>query len=381
MTRLWPVAGLAISVVLPSAAIVDKFSGTPATVCYLLLATLLVGRWHTEIVVVVAGWSTRRVQWAGCLTLVGLLALYAVVNPRANAGVWGPGSDRDEALNAATGELLAGRYPYHVQTYLQNPSGTLPGALLLAVPFKLAGDASYQNVFWLSTLLLVGGAVIRESGRALVLFWTLIVFSPEVLHEYVVGGDLLANAIYVPVAVIWLVSAFGDGRRLGTVLLPAVFLGITLASRANFLLLAPLVLVALARRGGTTPAVKVMAVTSLTVVVLIAPYYLYAPDVFSPFRTANKFYQLDHVLPFAGLILPALSGLVAVALACSRSSGQLPELLQRCAVTLAVPIVLATLLEIAGPGSTAFTFTSYGLSAVFFGGAGYFPALVPATRT
>ncbi len=368
-------AGIALSVVFPSAAIVHKYGGDAGAIGYLVAATLLIRHCAVAIGGAVAQWRARVVAAAAAVTVVALAGAFAVLHPVANSGTWGPGSDRDEALNAATSEWLAGRYPYAVTTYLDNPPGTLPGALVLAMPFTLAGNAAYQNLFWIGVLLLAATGI-YGAHAGLALWWTLLLFSPEVLHEFVVGGDLVANAIYVPVAVLWLMSACRADRSLMSVAAPAAFLGICLASRANFFVLLPIVFVALARRGGVARASAIILGVVLVMALLIAPFYLYAPDVFSPFRTANKFTQLSDVMPGAGLILPVVAGVLACVLAVVGATGSTAGLLRRSAVALAVPVVLATAVEVAGYGSTAFAFSSYGLSAVVFGGLGFWPSLL-----
>jgi len=78
-----------------------------------------------------------------------LIAAFIVLYPVARSGLFGPGSDRDDALNVALQALLSGHYPYYAQTYLGNPPTPMPGALLLALPFFALGTSAWQNLFWL----------------------------------------------------------------------------------------------------------------------------------------------------------------------------------------------------------------------------------------
>ena len=88
----------------------------------------------------------------------------------------------------------------------------------------------------------------------------------------------------------------------------------------------------------------------------------------------------NDTVPAAGLLLPAASAAVAIVLALQSANQNLPRLLAICALTLAIPIVLGTLVELAAFGSTYFAFTSYGLSAVCFGALGLVPRLEDLER-
>jgi hypothetical protein len=77
-----------------------------------------------------------------------VLAVTLFIYPKANIHTPMRGSDRDDALLDATSALLRGEFPYSRPTYLGNPITPLPGALLLAVPFVLAGNAALANALW-----------------------------------------------------------------------------------------------------------------------------------------------------------------------------------------------------------------------------------------
>src|SRR5262245_47016902 len=105
---------LAFSLIVPSIGAVQKYTGLAGLAAYvvIVLVALFVG-YRYVIRRVLAAFSERAaIGYAVTIWLV-LLVAFAVVYPIANAGVVGGGTDRDEALNIAVRELLAGRYPYY----------------------------------------------------------------------------------------------------------------------------------------------------------------------------------------------------------------------------------------------------------------------------
>src|SRR6202140_3451107 len=126
-------AGLALCLVVPSCGVIQKYLGNIGLLIYLVAAPAilwLVYRYRLQIFFLRL--LERQAQLIAAVTFVALIAVFALVFPRANVHVAGRGSDADDALNLAVGELLHGRYPYYLQTYLQNSIANLPGAILLA---------------------------------------------------------------------------------------------------------------------------------------------------------------------------------------------------------------------------------------------------------
>ena len=131
-------AGFASALLLPSTPIFYRYFGTAGVVAYLVAALcalwLLVNRVRDVLPGLSAKLDDRRFWFLTVATLLVLLALFLVVYPIANSGTLGEGSDSDEALDMATRGLLRGEYPYHQQTYLDNPISQMPGSLFLAAP-------------------------------------------------------------------------------------------------------------------------------------------------------------------------------------------------------------------------------------------------------
>jgi len=154
-TNLLALLGLSTSLIVPSTAIIQKYSDLISVLLYVIVSTF--------ILFIIANYiSTRKLPSLSdkqFLLLIGILFtalifIFFIVYPLANSGILGKGSDRDEALNIAIEELMAGHYPYYAKTYLDHPISPLPGSLLLASPFAILGNSAYQNFFWLFLFLI-----------------------------------------------------------------------------------------------------------------------------------------------------------------------------------------------------------------------------------
>jgi hypothetical protein len=368
----WAVAGFALSLLLPSTAVVQRYLGTAGVAVYLLVAllVLLLGVRARHPLVRFASRVTRRqVLWLATLSFLLVLIAFVVVYPVADSGIVGGGSDNDDALDIATTELLHGRYPYYPKTYSGNLPAQLPGALLLAAPFVRLGYSAYQNLFWLAAFILVMTLYFRDFRLALLLFWAIFALSPIVLYQILVGSDHIANSLYVLLAVLWMMWAVSqpDSPSWKRVV-PAVFLGIALASRANFLMLLPLVFSAMVKTVSWKTAIKYAAITGATILILTVPFYLYDPQAFSPLYAAGKLGQFEPVLPFAGVLIPLATGVIALLLAfLLPACGKLDTLLRNCAIVLAFPVLCGVILLSMRVGRPLFAFASYGTFCLFFG--------------
>jgi hypothetical protein len=301
-------------------------------------------------------------------TLLGVA--FALLYPLANSGAIGGGSDRDDALNIAVRELLAGRYPYYPRTYLDAPISPLPGALLLAAPFVLLGNSALQNFFWLGALVLVTVGWLASAGRALLLLWTLLLLSPGALNELLVGGDLLANACYVALFTVLLMREEQPGRRL----LLAALLGVALSSRLNYLLLAPLLFAFLARQRSVRIASVVAGVAAFAWLLVTLPFFLYDPAGFSPLHTVGKLSQFGALLPGAEWLVSGLAGLVALLLALRPlHPADARATLAAGAIVQALPVACGVALASLQGRTLDLSFTYFGLNALVLGALAFWP--------
>jgi hypothetical protein len=132
----------------PSLAQVQKYLGTTGVVIYIFVAlsVLLVGYRHFSPWFICTA-SEKQALWLAAGTFLFLIVVFAFVYPIANSGIVGGGSDREDNINIAAIGLLHGNYPYYAQGYLGSPTHSLPGSLLLAIPFVMLGNSVYQNFF------------------------------------------------------------------------------------------------------------------------------------------------------------------------------------------------------------------------------------------
>ncbi len=210
----------------------------------------------------------------------------------------------------------------------------------------------------------------------MLLLWIILALSPQLMQEFVTGGDLLANSVYVFLMVLWVVHAIPQSDTSNwKKLVIAVLLGVSLASRLNFVLLLPLVYSALAQRVGWKKAIYYTATSGGVFILLTVPFYLYDPQGFSPTHTANKLGQFSVILPYAGIVIPLANVCLALILALRKDNKLIRNLLQNCTIVLAFPIVIAVILRSIVLGRLDFEYASYGLAYLFFGVVAFYPIL------
>ena len=361
--------GVAFALGFASLGTVQKYLGTSLALVYLaavLVAVPLAVRFGAPLFSRVV--SERSALWLAAATVLALVVVFFVVYPHANdhASTTVGGSDRDEDANLATNLLIRLHYPYDVTTYLGNHITHLPGSLVLAIPFVLIGNSAYQNMFWLPALF--AGLRVRTGSSSLALFWCwlLLAASPAVLREYVTGGDLIANGIYVLLATLGVLWA---ARRGGWVsIAAAAALGLTLSSRANYLLVLPLLASALLQCSGRRRAATDTVVALGVFLAVTLPFYLYDRAGFTPFHAADKLSQFDAALPHARVIILVLAVVLTLALTFTRMGVDGAALARNAAIVQVFILVWAVGLDSDRAGHVTFFFlvSGYGLNVVFF---------------
>jgi hypothetical protein len=377
-------AGLAFCLVVPSCGVIQKYFGNVGLLIYLVAATAILWLAYRYLFkLFLSRLSERQAQFLAVATFVTLVAIFAIVYPKANVHLAGRGSDADDGLNLAVNELLNGRYPYYARTYLDNPISPLPGAILLATPFVLLGSSAYQNLFWLAVFCFVLFRMMQSWRGTLILFWTILIFSPVVMNDVVTGGDYPTNTIYV-LGFMLLTVSWGSPadspswKKLLTVLL----LGIGLSSRANFLLLMPQLFSALTLRAGWRTAVRYSALALVACAAITIPFWIHDPAGFTPFHNqAHKVAEFQEVLPFASLVVPALGGCIALALAWSSIRRKKETWLRDCAIVQAFLVVCVVTLSVIQTGTLSLIETSYGVFFLFFGVLAFGPRIFEVAET
>lgn len=305
---------LAFLLAFAGSGFVQKYAGTAGVLAY---AAVLAGGlcvlsiWGRPIHALASRWFVAL----GCVSAVALIALFAILNPWEDGKGPGKSSDRDEGLNMAVERVFDGETPYYPANPIAGPLSILPGAVALAAPFVALGDSGYQNVFWIFAFF--GLAVWHFRDRTLALSWVMIAVlaSPAVAYEYISGGDLIANGIYVPLS---FALAFHVWRKPEAAAwlkgLACVFVGVCLTSRSNLPFLMPLFGAAIWRLAGFRQALVAAGIVAAVILLLTVPIYLHDPEGFTPLMSRQKLAAVDHVIPHASWLLvggTALAGVLA----------------------------------------------------------------------
>jgi len=319
------------------------------------------------------GWIEKRFALWMSLFAFGLLVLFIVGHPIEDSQGVGRSSDRDEGLNAAVTRLLGGEYPYYPPRDDAGPLSVFPGAIFLAVPFVLIGDSAYQNLFWLAVLCWLGVRTSSRRSEFLLVLGTAFALSPALQYEFISGGDMLSNGIYIALALgFFLRSWTFENSNLAPRIAAAVFLGIALASRPNLLLLLPLVGGAVWRWAGFPRAISGCGIAVGIFAAVSLPFILINPEGFTPFSAGNKLALIDRHIPWASVSLHALSALSATAaglwIILGRGRADERPVLGLAAWVTATPMLGAVAFHsvISGAPDFGFMHPRYGLMYLFF---------------
>lgn len=372
-----PLLGLAFVLIFPSTAVVQRALGFPGVAVYVAAACGLL--WLGQRVAF--PWVMARMpsRWAAGLLVAGfgaMATLFLVLYPIANSGVVGGGSDGDDALDVAAAALMQGQYPYYPRTYLGNPISPLPGSVLLAAPFvAILGGSAFQNLLWLVLFFITVCVALRSAGQALLLLWVMLLLSPALLHALAIGSDYIANGVFVLLFSWWLLAWTAQpGRRWAVALLLAALLGVALASRAQFVLLLPLIFSALGQRVGWRPAAGLLAAAVVALAAVTLPFLLYDPAGFTPLGTYREIGIFDAVLPGAGVGITLATAAAGLGLA-RQDNGNLTVFFRNCTSVLALPVVCGVVLMSIGLGRLDFSFAGFGVMVMFFGTAAFWPGV------
>jgi hypothetical protein len=353
--RATTVLGLWFALVFPSLFFVEKFLGTTAAAVYVVASGAVLTVWlrsrHTFPS------SNRGVLWCAVATMAVVVSVFLLIYPRVNSQVPGQGSDDDDAYNVGAMALVHRESPYAQHTYLGNALHQMPGSFVITLPFVLAGTSALQNLFWLPMFFLAVRAETRDGSEALQFAWLVLVCSPVVLQQVATGTGHVSNTISVVLGLWWLTRTTHRS-------LAAVFWGIALASRANFLLLVPLAFGWLAQKRGWTEAIRATTLTLATVVGLTLPFYLLDPATFGPLDAADRVLRFDVLFPHAGLAMLVFTLFLAVLLAGRPMERH--NLFKKCALVQAVFPVAGAFLRTLQNGSFDLSYATYGTFFAWF---------------
>lgn len=248
------------------------------------------------------------------LAFLALLISFVVLYPKAQRHTVGQGSDREDALRVELAAVLHHQYPYDARTFLNHPPTPLPGAMLLAAPFYLAGRVAIENIVWAAAFCCFLLCFFRCRRTALVYFVLFLITALENLNDFDVGGDYVTNIMYVCIALFCFAKATDRDASWPKVTAAVTFLGIALSSRVVYVVVLPPMFAYVAQRN------RLGRTLALCGGVLLAAALVTLP-VFFPHPIAHLYAQLNQnankltVLPsfLTGVTLPTAALLVASA--------------------------------------------------------------------
>ena len=290
---------LGVLLAFPSTGFIQKHAGNAGVAAYvaLVVGTVIL---TVRLTRCVAPWMDRHFHKLAVLAITGLAACFVVLHPFEDRKGPGKSSDRDEGLEIAVSRMAHGETPYYPSNRIAGPLSVLPGSIFLAAPFVALGNPGYQNVFWLAVFLFVARAFFGSAASAL---WMLVVplgLSIAAMYEFVSGGDLIANGIFVTLFFFFAIKSWNNsGTPPWQRWTACVMVGIGLASRANFVLLMPLFGAVIWRSAGLRSAMAATTVATLGYAATILPFYLNDPAGFTPLMSRDKVASLDACLPWA----------------------------------------------------------------------------------
>lgn len=374
--RSFKVFGLAVFLLAPSFDTALKYFGVAGVIVYFAIGTVLVFAGERFILPVFRERiSERTANILSVATFAFLTAIALVLYPMANTGRFGGGSDADDALVVAVTELLRGHYPYTLSTYLGNPISPMPGAVFLAIPFVIIGAIHLQNVFWLAVFFIVFRHFEKSSASAIGLIWAMLAFSPTLFQNIVTGADYASNSIYILVLMWILIRSLSDqASATWKPIVAALLLGVALSSRSTFMLMMPIFLSVLVQRAGWKEAIKYLAISGITFIAVTLPFWLYDPAGFAPLRVqSEKLKGIEDVLPYAGIIIPGITGLIAIALSFQNMKADSARFFRNCALVQLFVLFLTSAVYSIKLGHVDFFLqqSGYGMFSLIFGATAF----------
>lgn len=370
---------LSISMVLPSARLIQKYTGDIGILLFFIFSVVfsfIIAYLIQKLI------NYQHLKLLYLILFVVYLVTFSIIYPMANTGSYGGiGSDRDDALNIGVKHLLSFEYPYYAKTYLNNPLTPLPGSLILAAPFVvLFGNSAYQNLFWLPVFFFMTRNLLKNDIKNLGLITIAIICCPLISHEVMHGSDLLSNSLFIVVAVISFCFSRHQVESKSLKIIASIFLGVAMSSRLTFLFILPLVFKSIFKRDSRMSWMMI-GITLITFILLTLPFYLFDPSSFSPLSVTSG--QVASRLPeFAPTwVIPFLTLLLVLWITIKFNLRKPSNLYLGCYLTLIFPVIFVTVMNIIKTGEfnlgdDGFGITGYGLMATFWGIIYWFPKVL-----
>ncbi len=368
--------GLAAFTLAPSFDTALKYLGPAGVAAFFVVGMVAIFAADRFVLPLYEKQVSERTATVMAAALFALLAIGAfLIYPIANSGRIGGGTDADDALIVAATRLVSGLYPYAETTYLGNLISPMPGTVLLSVPFVLTGSIWLQNIFWLALLFVVFRRFEGGSKGALPLIAIMLVFSATLLQNIATGADYASNSIYILVAM-WLMLRFvpDENGSLWAKLLSAILLGTGLSSRSTFMLIMPVFLSALVQNSGWAKAIKYLAVSGITFLAVTLPFWIADPAGFAPLAVqSDKLKAVEHILPFASIVIPGSAGVLAIALSFQNMHANTARFFRNCAFVQIFVLFFTSIVYSIKLGHLDLFLqqSGYGMFAMIFGSTAY----------
>jgi len=185
---------------------------------------------------------------------------------------------RYDALHEWISRLLGGEFPYSSPV---KPSG-LPFLFALALPFYIAGDLGYFQIF--GFLLFSAIVYYRFSGDAKMMYRPIIplIMSPVFLFEVAARSELITNMIIIIAYLVLVEYSLNSKKRISPIIL-GIGAGLLLSTRAIAVLILAPCLIYYFKRGSEGRALFIVSMI-LGFAVTLLPFVLWSPKSF----TANN---------------------------------------------------------------------------------------------
>jgi hypothetical protein len=349
---------LGLLVAFPSSGIVHKYTGTFGLLGY-LLGVIVIFSVLKKFGLPFSKWWRKNFKFTAAAVFLAFAACFAVVYPIENSKGPGKSSDRDQGLNISAGKLMHGENPYYEDEPDAGPLSVLPGSIILASPFVAAGNSAYQNLFWLAAFVVFAAFLFRDRMLALTLIAVSLALSPSAMHEFISGGDLMSNGIYVAVFSILALRAWtSENPKNAWRWVSLILFGMALASRPNFLFILPLFGALLWRETSFGKAITASSSVFLAFCALTLPFYFSDPDGFTPLVARAKI-EIPGI-PWASvaviIITAALTIASSFALLLRRNDNPTVAFARKCALVILAPMIAMVILRSISSGGLDFEF-------------------------
>jgi hypothetical protein len=136
----------------------------------------------------------------------------------------------------------------------------------------------------------------------------------------------------------------------------------------------PLFLSVLVQRAGWTKAIKYLAISGITFLAVTLPFWLYDPAGFAPLRVqSEKLKGIEDILPYAGIIIPGITGLIAVGLSFQDLKTDTARFFRNCALVQLFVLFLTSAIYSIKLGHVDFFLqqSGYGMFSLIFGATAF----------